>query len=207
MKNNGGKEKKRKKQAVNEANVCECNGMKDKNHTCECADGCGDQNSDGGAIIDEDEAENLAEKVTQLEQKLREKDDEILRRAADMDNYRKRLEKEAEDRTKYANQSVVMDFIGVLDNIELTLQYTEDGSQLHQGLELTIKSFKDVLSKYGVKEIDASNGVKFNPAYHEGIMLSAEPDYLNDVITMCVQKGYTLNDRVIRPAKVRVNKI
>lgn len=149
----------------------------------------------------------LNKKIENLELRLKEKDEEILRRAADIDNYRKRLEKEADDRTKYANRAVTSDFITVLDNIELTLQYAEKGSQLYEGIALTIKSFKDTLEKYGVKEINAENGVKFDPAFHEGIMLDNNADYPNDTITMCVQKGYTLHERVIRPAKVRVNKI
>lgn len=149
----------------------------------------------------------LNKKIENLEQRIKEKDDEILRRAADTDNYRKRLEREADDRTKYANQAVTADFIKVCDNIELTLQYAEKDSQLYEGIALTIKLFKDTLEKYGVKEINSEIGVKFDPAFHEGIMLDNNADYPNDTVTMCVQKGYTLNERVIRPAKVRVNKI
>ncbi len=149
----------------------------------------------------------LKKQVANLENILKEKDEEILRRAADLDNYRKRLTKETEDRVKFANQSVVKDFLPVMDNIELTLQHTEEGSPLRQGIELTIKSFKDALARHGVVEINSQAGTIFDPAVHEAIMMDNNQEFENNAVTLCVQNGYLLNDRVIRPAKVKVNKI
>ena len=149
----------------------------------------------------------LKKQVENLENILKEKNEEILRRAADLDNYRKRLTKETEDKVRFANQSVVKDFLPVIDNIEMALQHTEEGTPLREGIELTIKSFKDALSKHGVKEVDAEIGTIFDPAVHEAIMMDSTSEYENNAITLCVQKGYLLNDRVIRPAKVKVNKI
>lgn len=149
----------------------------------------------------------LKKQVENLENILKEKNEEILRRAADLDNYRKRLTKETEDKVRFANQAVVKDFLPVMDNIEMALQHAEEGSPLREGIELTIKSFKDALSKHGVKEVDAEIGTIFDPAVHEAIMMDSTAEYENNAITLCVQKGYLLNDRVIRPAKVKVNKI
>ena len=149
----------------------------------------------------------LKKQVENLENILKEKNEEILRRAADLDNYRKRLTKETEDKVRFANQSVVKDFLPVIDNIEMALQHTEEGTPLREGIELTIKSFKDALSKHGVKEVDAEIGTIFDPAVHEAIMMDNNTEYENNAVTLCVQKGYILNDRVIRPAKVKVNKI
>lgn len=149
----------------------------------------------------------LKKQVENLENILKEKNEEILRRAADLDNYRKRLTKETEDKVRFANQSVVKDFLPVMDNIEMALQHAEEGSPLREGIELTIKSFKDALSKHGVKEVDAEIGTIFDPAVHEAIMMDNNTEYENNAVTLCVQKGYILNDRVIRPAKVKVNKI
>ena len=149
----------------------------------------------------------LKKQVENLENILKEKNEEILRRAADLDNYRKRLTKETEDKVRFANQAVVKDFLPVMDNIEMALQHTEEGSPLREGIELTIKSFKDALSKHGVKEVDAEIGTIFDPAVHEAIMMDNNTEYENNAVTLCVQKGYLLNDRVIRPAKVKVNKI
>lgn len=149
----------------------------------------------------------LKKQVENLENILKEKNEEILRRAADLDNYKKRLTKETEDKVRFANQAVVKDFLPVIDNIEMALQHTEEGSPLREGIELTIKSFKDVLSRHGVTEINSEIGTIFDPAVHEAIMMDNNAEYENNAITLCVQKGYILNDRVIRPAKVKVNKI
>ena len=149
----------------------------------------------------------LKKQVENLENILKEKNEEILRRAADLDNYRKRLTKETEDKVRFANQAVVKDFLPVMDNIEMALQHAEEGSPLREGIELTIKSFKDALSKHGVKEVDAEIGTIFDPAVHEAIMMDNNTEYENNAVTLCVQKGYLLNDRVIRPAKVKINKI
>lgn len=149
----------------------------------------------------------LKKQVENLENILKEKNEEILRRAADLDNYRKRLTKETEDKVRYANQSVVKDFLPVMDNIEMSLMHAEEGSPLRQGIELTIKSFKDALSRHGVVEVNSEIGTIFDPAVHEAIMMDNNPEFENNAITLCVQKGYLLNERVIRPAKVKVNKI
>lgn len=149
----------------------------------------------------------LKKQVENLENILKEKNEEILRRAADLDNYRKRLTKETEDKVRFANQAVVKDFLPVMDNIEMALQHAEEGSPLREGIELTIKSFKDVLSRHGVSEINSEIGTIFDPAVHEAIMMDNNTEYENNAVTLCVQKGYILNDRVIRPAKVKVNKI
>lgn len=149
----------------------------------------------------------LKKQVENLENILKEKNEEILRRAADLDNYRKRLTKETEDKIRYANQAVVKDFLPVMDNIEMSLMHTEEGSPLRQGIELTIKSFKDALSRHGVVEVNSEIGTMFDPAVHEAIMMDNNPEFENNAITLCVQKGYLLNERVIRPAKVKVNKI
>ena len=148
----------------------------------------------------------LKKQVENLENILKEKNEEILRRAADLDNYRKRLTKETEDKVRFANQAVVKDFLPVIDNIEMALQHTEEGSPLREGIMLTIKSFKDVLSRHGVTEINSEIGTVFDPAVHEAIMMDNLAEYENNTVTLCVQKGYILNDRVIR-AKVKVNKI
>ena len=149
----------------------------------------------------------LKKQVENLENILKEKNEEILRRAADLDNYRKSLTKETEDKVRFANQAVVKDFLPVIDNIEMALQHTEEGSPLREGIMLTIKSFKDVLSRHGVTEINSEIGTVFDPAVHEAIMMDNLAEYENNTVTLCVQKGYILNDRVIRPAKVKVNKI
>ncbi len=148
----------------------------------------------------------LQKKIENLEQELFKQKDDFLRKAADVDNYRKRMQKEMEEKQKYASQSIVADFLPVLDNIELTTGHTEEGSPLRQGLELTIKSFKDTLAKYGVEEIDSNVGSAFDPAVHDAMIMDNNPEFDDNIITMSLQKGYKLHERVIRHAKVKVNK-
>ena len=187
--------------AENTENINNENAVADDENTVAPEDIPGEGEMGGGEIG------ILKKKIESLEKALSDKSDEVLRRAADLDNYRKRLTKESDERVKYANQTVIKDFLPVVDNIELTLQHTEDGSPLRQGIELTIKSFKDALFKHGIKEVESAVGTLFDPAVHEALMMDSNPDYDNNAVTLCIQKGYTLNDRVIRPAKVKVNKI
>lgn len=151
--------------------------------------------------------ESVDDKVKRLEKELKDKDEELIRKAADLDNYRKRLIKESDDKVKYANKSMLETFIPVLDNIEMTLQHITEDSPLKQGIELTIKSFKDTLARFGVEEIDSSINSKFDPAIHEALMMDNNPEFENNTVTLSVQKGYSLNGRVIRAAKVKVNKL
>ena len=151
--------------------------------------------------------ESIDDKVKRLEKELKDKDEELIRKAADVDNYRKRLIKESDDKVKYANKSMLETFIPVLDNIEMTLQHITEESPLKQGIELTIKSFKDTLARFGVEEIDSSINSKFDPAIHEALMMDSNPEFENNTVTLSVQKGYCLNGRVIRAAKVKVNKL
>lgn len=174
------------------------------------------EKNDNDAIMDEiyDEifediptTESVDDKVKRLEVELKNKDEELIRKAADIDNYRKRLIKESDDKVKYANKSMLETFIPVLDNIEMTLQHITEDSPLKQGIELTIKSFKDTLARFGVEEIDSSINSKFDPAIHEALMMDNNPEFENNTVTLSVQKGYSLNGRVIRAAKVKVNKL
>ena len=149
----------------------------------------------------------LKKQVENLENILKEKDAELLRRLADNQTFQTRMKEQAAKDLKFANQGLLKDFLPVIDNIELSLQHAEPGTPLREGIELTIKSFLDALGKHGVTEIDSSIGTIFDPTVHEAIMMDSNPEYENNAITLCVQKGYILNERVLRPAKVKVNKI
>ncbi|MBC7196074.1 MAG: nucleotide exchange factor GrpE, partial [Deferribacterales bacterium] len=133
-----------------------------------------------------------------------------LRLAAELDNFRKRLSKETEEKLKYANQQIILDFLVIIDNLEMALSHIKESEEikaLKEGVELTLKQFKDTLAKYGAKEIETNIGDEFNPNLHDALMLDADHNHKNNAITLVMQKGYTLHDRVIRPTKVRVNKV
>lgn len=135
--------------------------------------------------------------------------DESLRLQAEMVNMKKRLEREKADFLKYANESLVKDLLPVRDNLERALQYVDDGNAdyqaLAQGVRLTFDGFVKVLEKFGVKPVSAL-GDRFNPHMHEAVMQREDPDVEDNTVVEEVQKGFLLNDRLIRPAMVVVSK-
>jgi len=151
------------------------------------------------------------QEIENLRKALAEANENLLRVKADADNFRKRIAKDFEEKLKYANQSLLMDFITFADNIDIALTHLRGGEdfsidKIREGFELILKQFKDILSKHGMKEICCEIGDQFDPNKHEALMLDARDDFENNAITMVLQKGYTLNDRVVRPTKVKVNK-
>ncbi len=136
-------------------------------------------------------------------------DNEILRVKADADNFRKRLSREKEQQCTYATQALMEDIIPVIDNLELALGHglkVEACKDLVQGVQMTLKIMQDTLGKHGLKQIDCSEGECFDPAWHEALAEEPRNDMESGLICQVMQKGYSLHDRVIRPAKVMVSK-
>ena len=134
--------------------------------------------------------------------------DNLLRLAADFDNYRKRLSKEKEEHIKLAAESVVRDILPVRDNFVRAIASAhnhKDFDAFKQGITMIENQLEDVLKDSGVSEIKAQ-GVMFDPRYHE-IMMEEESDTAAEgVVLEVLQKGYTMSGRVIRPAMVKVSK-
>lgn len=128
--------------------------------------------------------------------------------AAEMDNYRKRMEREKENLLKYGNEKVLSDLLEVVDNFERTidmLKHDEDSKMKNvvTGLDMVKKQFIDALSKHGLTPVD-SVGKEFNPNFHEAIAQEYAEGFKPNHIIKEFQKGYTLNGRLVRPAKVVV---
>ncbi len=128
--------------------------------------------------------------------------------AAEMDNYRKRMEREKENLLKYGNEKVLSDLLEVVDNFERTidmLKHDEDAKMKNvvTGLDMVKKQFIDALSKHGLTPVD-SVGKEFNPNFHEAIAQDYAEGIKPNHIIKEFQKGYTLNGRLVRPAKVVV---
>ncbi|MDR1046116.1 MAG: nucleotide exchange factor GrpE [Candidatus Adiutrix sp.] len=135
--------------------------------------------------------------------------DLYLRCAAETENMRRRLQKERDEQARYASERVLKDFLPVLDNLYLALGYArDDGSaevqSLAEGLRLTLKGFQDVLQDNGVRPVPAERGQAFDPNLHEALGQAPAGDIPPGAISQLVQRGYTLYDRLIRPAKVLV---
>ncbi len=153
---------------------------------------------------------NYKEEIINLRNQLSEKQDQYIRVFAELENFRKRTEKENIDKLKFANQQIITSLLTVIDHLDMAISHITPQSSiesLQEGINLTLKEFYNILKKFGVEEIKVEVGDDFDPNLHEAMMLAHDPYVKNNKITMVLQKGFTLNDRVIRPAKVQVNKI
>jgi len=135
--------------------------------------------------------------------------DRILRMQADFENTRKRLEKEKQEFIKFANEGIILELLNILDDLERTLDLAQEKHQDLQaflkGVEMILAHLYDLLKKYGLKPIEAK-GKPFDPHYHEALLQVEADDVPEHTVLEELQKGYTLNDRVIRTAKVKVSK-
>ena len=156
----------------------------------------------------EHKIEELTEELDKARREIEETNDRLLRGLADFDNYRKRIAREREHMTKCANEDLIKRLLEVVDNIELALDAageTTDLDGFKQGVELIYKRMSEILSREGLCPITCL-GEDFDPNYHEAVMaIDAEGTEPEKVVEE-MQKGYTLDGRVIRPSKVVVSK-
>lgn len=153
--------------------------------------------------------DHSVEKIQELEQLLAEKDDKYLRLQAEFDNFRKRTLKEKMDLIKSGGESILVNILPVIDDFERALKMLEniqDNTANAEGVNLIYKRFKDFLQQSGVKEIEALEK-DFDLDLHEAITkIPAPSDALKGKVVDVVQKGYYLNDKVIRFAKVVIGE-
>lgn len=132
--------------------------------------------------------------------------DQLLRKQAEFDNYRKRIERERSEFYQHGRREVLLQMLSVLDNFERAMSSvsnSDQGSALLQGIELIYKQFKDALTKFGVAPIDAVGQV-FDPHLHEAVTIEQTADYEANTIIAEFQKGYRLGDQLLRPSQVKV---
>lgn len=130
------------------------------------------------------------------------------RTQAELDNTLKRVKREHSDDLKYANGSLVRDLLPILDNLGRAIQagaQSEDFKSLFEGVTLTNKMFVEALARHNVTPIDA-DGQPFDPAVHEALMTTNNPELDNNIVAMEMERGWKLLDRVLRASKVQVNK-
>ena len=155
--------------------------------------------------IKEAELEKLKEEAGQL----KELQDKMLRLQADLENNRKRLEKEKHDFVKFANEGIIVELLNIMDDLERTVNLAEtkqeDLPAFLKGVEMILAHLYDLLKEHGVKRIEAEGKV-FDPHFHEALLQVEDKDKPEHTVVEELQKGYLLNDRVIRTAKVKVSK-
>lgn len=130
-------------------------------------------------------------------------DTRYLRLMADFQNYKKRVEKEKTDIYSYANEKLITELLAVLDNFERALAQDCAGEGFKEGMEMIFKQLGDVLEKSGLAEIPAL-GEDFDPNFHNAVMTEETDEYESGKVSGVMQKGYTLNGKVIRPSMVKV---
>ena len=126
-----------------------------------------------------------------------------LRLMADFQNFKRRTEKEKNDIYAFANEKLVSELLNVIDNFERALATATEGDSFAEGMKLIFKQLQGVLEKFGVCEIEAL-GQDFDPNFHNAVMMEDSTEYESGKVTEVMQKGYILNNRVIRPSMVKV---
>ena len=155
------------------------------------------------------EPEAYAEELINLENELKDTKDQLFRARAELDNQRKRLERETEVAKNYALQDFVTRLLPAKDSMEkgLDISYMENGvdaEALLEGVTSTLRICDDAFKSAGVELIDPL-GKDFNPAFHEAMVIKQVDDVKPNVVLSVYQKGYLLNGRLIRPARVEVS--
>ena len=149
----------------------------------------------------------LEEKLTLAEQEAYENREKFARVSAELSNVQRRAVQDVEKAHLYGQKKLIESFLPVIDSLEQALQLSEAESStgMQEGLALTLKLFVDAMKKVDVEQIDPQ-GLIFNPHEHEAMSMQAVPNVEPNTIFNVFQKGYKLNDRVIRPARVIVAK-
>jgi molecular chaperone GrpE len=157
---------------------------------------------------DTEECEQLRRQLEEKDREAKEHYERLLRQAAELDNYKKRVAREKAEAIRYANESLVRDLLPVLDNLERALGYAKgggNGKPLLEGIEMVLKNFLETLAKHGVSQVSAV-GEPFDPNKHEAIAQVATPKHDPNTVVEEHHKGYYLLDRLLRPAQVSVAK-
>lgn len=176
-----------------------------------------DENNVESTLNTENNEIDISEELPSDTQSAGDKDNEYqelykkyLRLAADFENYKKRLAKEKADIIAYGNEELIKALLNVLDNIERALEHTESDDEasnsMIEGVKLVHKQFFSCLEKFGVDLIDSSKGTEFDPRIHQAIERVESSEVTPGLILSEMLKGYTLKERLIRPALVVVSK-
>lgn len=166
------------------------------------------ENADS-TVKEEVKEETPEEVIAKLEKDLEEWKSSYTRKLAEFQNFTKRKENEVAEMKKYASEGIVTKLLDNIDNLERAEQAsaeTKNFDALVEGVNMILRNLRNLLTEEGVEELEAAEGVKFNPYEHQAMMTENVEDLDNDVIVKVFQKGYKLKGKVIRPAMVTVNK-
>jgi len=156
----------------------------------------------------EDIPDEIKKELEEKDAKIRSLEERTLYMQADFENFKKIKIKERHDTIKFGNETLIRELLPVLDNLELALKHsesTEDYKGIHDGVKLILSEFIKVLEKAGIKSVEAI-GQKFDPNFHEALFQEENEEMEPDTVVSELQRGYLLNDRLIRASRVGVSK-
>jgi len=160
-------------------------------------------------IVEELLAEDQLSETEELQEQVSKANDQVLRVQAEMQNVRRRVERDVENAHKYALDKFTAELLPVVDNLERALSTIDAADDAQKavatGLELTLKSFFDVLGRFKIEVVDPA-GQPFDADLHQAVSMVPNPDLEPNTVMDVFQKGYTLNGRLVRPAMVVVSK-
>ncbi len=154
------------------------------------------------------ELEAAQAKLTEAEQKAEDNWQKALRTLAELDNVRKRSEKDVSNAHKYAVEKFANGLLPVIDSLEKALETQSEQPEaiaIKQGVELTLKMFVDTVAKFGLEQLNPVGEV-FDPEFHEAMSMIEDPNYDSNIVMQVYQVGYRLNGRLVRPARVVVSQ-
>ena len=154
------------------------------------------------------ELAELREKLQSKEQESKENYERYLRQVAEVDNFKKRVNREKEDAIRYANENLIKDILPVMDNLERAIAHAQgggNGKPLVEGVEMVLRGLLDVFSKHGVVQVPAVGEV-FDPGKHEAMAQVESSQYQPNTVINEHHRGYLLRDRLLRPALVTIAK-
>lgn len=163
---------------------------------------------------EQEEVEKVVEEAIdttkELEQKIKELEEKLLRNQADLQNYRRRKDEEMMQFVTYANEDLIKELLPVLDNFERAISMDDDNpndevSKFLKGIRMVYDDLGDTLKRYGLKEVEALDK-PLDPNIHQAVMVEHADGKEDDIILEVFNKGYQLKEKLIRPAMVKVNK-
>jgi molecular chaperone GrpE len=158
---------------------------------------------ESGQLVDSD----TQQQVQQLQDELKQAQDRLLRSQAELENFRRRTQREMQDERRFATQPLLVDLLPVLDNMERAIDAAEqnpEGTGLLQGFKMLHQLLITTLEKHNCRQVPAI-GMNFDPTLHQALAQMPSADYAPGKIAIVNQPGYQLHDRVIRPAQVVVS--
>lgn len=160
------------------------------------------------SVETETEEVSMEDKLAEVQAKADDNWDQLVRTRAEMDNIRRRSERDLANAHKFALEKFAQELLPVIDSMEMGVAAAQDEnadvSKLREGTEMTLKMFETAIEKFGIKGVHP-HGETFNPDHHQAMTMIDSPEHEPNMIIDVMQKGYLLNERLVRPAMVVVS--